>query len=550
MDLATDEKLHTYQTVHPYTEYAVTILPNESQLWVSTCSTNLGSCVNYHVEVFDVSSEKELADIWIGKDGIAALRVAPNGSTVYCLHTYGLSSTGGVTAIDVASFRLGATFHAPHGLAPSSLVISADSTTGYVLAVDPNNFHGSALYAVDLTQMALKSTIAGVSGGSGEVAISGNGATLAVWLSEGVNEVILIDTATETITQTIPGVLGNLIGISPDGNTVYVSLLYSLQTVDAKTGNITTQFSGVPVYGGSLSQDGKVIYLFLNSGSGVIAFQEGSRISKALELQQSSAWLAVSPHGGTVYTANHSGGVSAVSMQTGAVSQLLPGLGVEAVAVSPDGGRLYAFSAGFAFTIVNAASGAAENTITLPSCTDVTSGSIAMDPTGSWAFVTESPCGSVVPINLKIEKAETPLSGTSGTGLAVSPDGTRLYASAGGSVDAIDLATKKVIGTIPVTATAIVVSPDGSLAYISGTQNGTAGVAVVDTSTLAVSHFIPVANAGGGGESIGITQDGSYVYVGVTSTTGNQVTQTVAVINTQTLQVVGNVLSGPPFVIH
>lgn len=79
--------------------------------------------------------------------------------------------------------------------------------------------------------------------------------------------------------------------------------------------------------------------------------------------------------------------------------------------------------------------------------------------------------------------------------------------SSGSSVEVIDVATKQTIGTIPITANSIAFSPDGTTAYIAGAQNGVGGVAVVDTSTLAVTDFI--AGAGGGAaESIAVTPDG------------------------------------------
>ena len=93
--------------------------------------------------------------------------------------------------------------------------------------------------------------------------------------------------------------------------------------------------------------------------------------------------------------------------------------------------------------------------------------------------------------------------------LAVNPKSGYLYvsSSSGSSVEVIDVATKQTIGTIPITANSIAFSPDGTTAYIAGAQNGVGGVAVVDTSTLAVTDFI--AGAGGGGaESIAVTPDG------------------------------------------
>jgi DNA-binding beta-propeller fold protein YncE len=104
----------------------------------------------------------------------------------------------------------------------------------------------------------------------------------------------------------------------------------------------------------------------------------------------------------------------------------------------------------------------------------------------------------------------------------------------------INVSTNQTIGTIPISANSIAFSPDGTTAYIAGSQAGVGGVAVVDASTLAVTDFIAGAN-GSGAESIAVTPDGTYVYVG--GSPGR-------VISTQTLQVVGQFQSSGPIAIY
>jgi YVTN family beta-propeller protein len=78
-------------------------------------------------------------------------------------------------------------------------------------------------------------------------------------------------------------------------------------------------------------------------------------------------------------------------------------------------------------------------------------------------------------------------------GLAVSPDGTRLYATnrEGMSVSVIDTATNTVIGSVGVTFPfGISVTPDGSKLYV-GTDTGNI-VSVIDTGTNTVLGTIAV----------------------------------------------------------
>jgi DNA-binding beta-propeller fold protein YncE len=168
-------------------------------------------------------------------------------------------------------------------------------------------------------------------------------------------------------------------------------------------------------------------------------------------------------------------------------------------------------------------------------------GSIAVSLDGREAYVLLDFCSSqAVASDLNTKTVTGQIHGTSGSGLAVNPKSGYLYVSAVDSVEVLNMATNRVVGTIPLTANSIAFSPDGTLAYIAGFQSSVGGVGVVDTSTFAVTDFIPGA-AGGGGESIAVTPDGAFVYVG--GSPGS-------VIDTQTLQVVAQFQSGGPITIH
>jgi YVTN family beta-propeller protein len=81
-------------------------------------------------------------------------------------------------------------------------------------------------------------------------------------------------------------------------------------------------------------------------------------------------------------------------------------------------------------------------------------------------------------------------------GVAVSPDGTRVYVANGldDTVSVIDTSTNTVTDTVTVGTNpyGVAVSPDGSRVYV--TNNGAVGgtVSVIDTSTNTVSDTITV----------------------------------------------------------
>ncbi len=90
-------------------------------------------------------------------------------------------------------------------------------------------------------------------------------------------------------------------------------------------------------------------------------------------------------------------------------------------------------------------------------------------------------------------------------GLAISPDGRRLYVSTGRGrqVAVLDTATRNVVGSVTVGQRpwGIVLSPDGTRLY---TANGPSNdVTAVDTRTLAAVATIPTGKSPWGVEVIG-----------------------------------------------
>jgi len=103
-------------------------------------------------------------------------------------------------------------------------------------------------------------------------------------------------------------------------------------------------------------------------------------------------------------------------------------------------------------------------------------------------------------------------------GLALTPDGSRLYVVNGGdrTTSVIDTSTNAVVATISDTPSGkgeIVMSPDGTRAYIPGFANGTQGVTVIDTTTNTVAGHLVGLASGDPIYGIAITPDGTRLYV-------------------------------------
>jgi YVTN family beta-propeller protein len=127
-------------------------------------------------------------------------------------------------------------------------------------------------------------------------------------------------------------------------------------------------------------------------------------------------------------------------------------------------------------------------------------------------------------------------------GFDLSPDGKEIWAANArdGTVTIIDVASKKATQTIPILvkgANRLKFTPDGKLALISGLGAGAAGISLVvmDASTRKEAKRL---NLGGGAAGILITPDGSRAYVAVSTN------DKVAVVDLKTLEVVGQISPG------
>ena len=125
-------------------------------------------------------------------------------------------------------------------------------------------------------------------------------------------------------------------------------------------------------------------------------------------------------------------------------------------------------------------------------------------------------------------------------GIAITPDGTRVYVTnagdpfnvANGTVAVIDTATNTVVATIPVgiLPEAVAITPDGTRAYVANTASSTASVIDIATNTV-------VATVAGLLDPLGvaITPDGTRAYV------TNEGSASVSVIDTATNTVVTDI---------
>ncbi|NKE57763.1 hypothetical protein FXN61_13320 [Lentzea sp. PSKA42] len=123
---------------------------------------------------------------------------------------------------------------------------------------------------------------------------------------------------------------------------------------------------------------------------------------------------------------------------------------------------------------------------------------------------------------------------------AMRPDGQRLYVSASGSVAVVDPENFRLVAAVrvPGQPQGLAVHPDNKILYVANAQDGTVGL--IDTATAFQTSTVQV---GGLPQHLAISPDGQRLYVS-SMRLGEKTPGTLSVIDTTTNQVVGTMSVG------
>jgi PQQ-dependent catabolism-associated beta-propeller protein len=207
--------------------------------------------------------------------------------------------------------------------------------------------------------------------------------------------------------------------------------------------------------------------------------------------------FAITPNGRRIFAANEDAGTaSSIDPSTGLVrATLVVGTEPEGVTASPDGRWVYV-------------TGETSNTISVIDVdrervvstflVDARPRDVAFTRDGTLAYVTSEVGGSVAKVDVRrhrvLARAAVGTGEEKPVGVAVSPDGRRLYVATGGahSLVALDASTLREVGRVRVGRRpwGVALSPDGRFAY---TANGRSDdISVVDTRRMRVVSSVRV----------------------------------------------------------
>jgi len=393
---------------------------------------------------------------------------------------------------------------AARGEDPFDIVISPDGARAYVINRSTDN-----LFVIDLITDQIVEVIDlypeathPLGPAPTRLAITPDGSRLLVTnVHDG--SVTVMDTATSSILQTLAVGRGPAdVAISPDGSLAYIPNKFDWTTtvIDiAATAVLTTV--NVPGGGGPLAAafapDGDRAYVAMQDAPVYILDPTTHAITGTIVVT-GTGWngdLVISEDGNTGYLSAMSGDqVFVLDLVSASVADTYEVGNPQGLALSADGSRLYVGTFGFA--------GESEYHL--------------------WMFDTLS--GEVVTGTNLIHPGAPRLVGSDIQGLALTPDGSTLYAPSidGESVFVVDAATLEqldIILTNPIPSFSPfrgVISPDGSHLYIASWTRQPTAVSVIDTTTqevigeIVAGQGIPCGSASWG---LDISPDGKTLYV-------------------------------------
>jgi len=284
-------------------------------------------------------------------------------------------------------------------------------------------------------------------------------APFAYIANSGNNNVSVIDTATNTITATVPvGSFPYGVAVAPDGTKVYVTNEFdnTVSVIDTATNTVTANVSvGNWPAGVAVTPNGANVYVGNRNSNNVSVINTATNtVTATVPVGNDPDAVVVKPDGTTVYVVNGlSKTVSVIDTATNAVTDTVPvGTGPFGVAVTPDGTKVY---------VVNNN----DNTV----------------------FVIDTATNNIT-ANVSV--------GNQPSVIVITPDGTKAYVTStlGGNVSIIDTATNTVTATVMNVGTGfgIAVTPDGTFVYV--TDYAADKVSSINTTTNTVTAVVPVGN--------------------------------------------------------
>ena len=352
----------------------------------------------------------------------------------------------------------------------------------------------------------------------------GGTAPLSVTVSDGLGNRVEGATVSWSVTSGNGSVAPATSATNPSGvatTQLTLGTTSGVTVVEAKVGSLTTSLSveardyaprltntDGSAFGIDRTSGGRFVVSLIQNGS-VEMFDEATPNTKTrIAIGGTPVVVAIDAAGAFAYVSNMQGGLGIVDLTTHTVARQLTVPDAHALALSPSGDRVFVTTTTGYVVAVSTAARAVIDSVAVPGGP----WGIAFRTTGTdtLMYVTARDAGTVTEIDARtMTVLRTFGVGGRPHGLAISPDGSTLYAAddANGRVEAISTSTGVVTNSVALTgAFGIAIAPDGSTLYVT-TNNARA--AVIAVSTLAITKLY---DTGANPRQIVVAPDGATAY--------------------------------------
>jgi YVTN family beta-propeller protein len=459
------------------------------------------------------------------------LAISPDGSRVYVFAPQD-DPNAELLEVDTTTYLVTHSLNLPFNESVGPLMVSPDGSQLYFEMGLANEY----IQVVDTATLALGAQIP-VNEYPLWLTVTPSGLIL---MTDTDNELLVIDPQSGTIVNRFTlasrtAVLSGAIASSPDSTTAYIGFVGpSILAVNIKTG--ATVFEAPTSYNPSqfaISSNGESLYSIDYSITGapsVSEFQIPAQKPVATVRQLGPlSGLALSHDGGTLYVLNADESALAsvdVSSQK-ATGVTLGGVGINSLAIPPNGNTVWAssyeFAAGGDILVLNPATGQLKFTVG-------PTGALSFAPSGTVLYVANPAQVVALDVQSMTQVAKFSAAQLQNIGQAIpSPDGTRLYLSITfvsggprqpqgravlppGDIAVLDTSTFKRVGTIniPDGLGGLALTSDGSTLVCTSNKGQ---VHLIDTATDKITATIDLTPANGLLESVAPSSDGATAYV-------------------------------------
>ena len=332
------------------------------------------------------------------------------------------------------------------------------------------------------------------------VAITAEAQPFAYITNQSANSVSVFDTATNTVTVTLPvGTGPRSVAVNPAGTKVYAANITSndVSVIDTTSNTVVATVPvGINPRGLAVDPTGKRVYVSSSTNATVSVIDTAlNSVVATVPVGITPRGVAINPAGTRVYVPNSgSNNVSVIDTATNTVIATVPvGTNPFAVAVNAAGTRVYVSNQNTNnVSVIDIAT----NTMVATVPVGTVPQGIALNPSGTRAYVANASSNNVSVVDTGTNTViATVVAGTFPFGIGVHPAGSRVYVtnSSSNNISVIETVTNTVLTTVAVAVTpnALAVGP----ATVPGAP--TSASATSSSSGQATISFTPPVSDGG-----------------------------------------------------